>query len=515
MLLQDIVDVSHSVSQTTSRRAKVELLARCVKRLEAAEVVIGVAYLSGELPQGRIGVGYATVHSARPDVSAKAATLTLRDVDAAFTRIKSLAGPGSTTQRARMLHDLLSRATQGEQDLIVRLVIGELRQGALEGVMVEAVARAAEIPAAAVRRAVMLTGELKAVAKTALSEGVEGLSALSVRLFRPIQPMLAQSADGVIEALDRLETAGLEFKLDGARVQIHRSGDDVAVFTRKLRDVTAAVPEVVEAVQKLPIRELILDGEVIALSPNGKPRPFQITMRRFGRKLNIERLRDDLPLTPFFFDCLYLDGSSLLDRPAAERFEALSGLAPASLVIPRTVTGDPAEAEAFLESALAAGHEGVMAKGLDAPYEAGGRGRTWLKVKPAHTLDLAVLAAEWGHGRRRGWLSNLHLGARDPKGGDFVMLGKTFKGMTDEMLAWQTERLLSLEIARDDYAVYVRPELVVEIAFNEIQASSTYPGGLALRFARVKRYRGDKSASDADTIETVQAIYASHAEDIE
>jgi DNA ligase-1 len=304
-----------------------------------------------------------------------------------------------------------------------------------------------------------------------------------------------------------LGEAALEFKLDGARIQVHKSGDQVAVYSRRLNDVTPAVPELVQAVRGLPARDLVLDGEVIALRPSGTPYPFQITMSRFGRRLDIEQLRRELPLTPFFFDLLYLDGSALIDEPARRRLDALAELAPSPMLVPRLVTGSPEEARRFLMSAVDQGHEGIMAKDLDAPYEAGHRGRRWLKVKPANTLDLVVLAAEWGHGRRQGWLSNLHLGARNPADGRFVMLGKTFKGMTDEMLQWQTARLLELEVARDGITVYVRPELVVEVAFNEVQGSSQYPGGVALRFARIKRYRTDKTADQADTISAVQEIY--------
>jgi len=359
-----------------------------------------------------------------------------------------------------------------------------------------------------VRRAAMFAGDLGAVARVALTEGAQGLARFSIRVERPVQPMLAQSAADVADALARLGTAALEWKLDGARVQVHKSGDRVRIFTRRLNEVTDAVPEVVETVRALPSRELILDGEAIAIGPGGAPQPFQVTMRRFGRKLDVDTLRAELPLAVFFFDCLQRDGVSLVDRPAQERFAILAQALPARLIVPRLITGDPAAAEAFYRDALARGHEGVMAKAIDAPYEAGRRGAAWLKVKRAHTLDLVVLAAEWGHGRRRGWLSNLHLGARDAAGGGFVMLGKTFKGLTDELLEWQTRELAWREVARDAYTVYVRPELVVEIAFNDLQASPQYPGGLALRFARVKAYRPDKRAEDADTIETVRQRYA-------
>jgi DNA ligase-1 len=345
----------------------------------------------------------------------------------------------------------------------------------------------------------------------ALEKGEAGLADLDIRLFRPLEPMLAQTAGDVAEALEELGSASLEYKMDGARVQVHKGEGEVRIYTRGLNEVTAAVPEVVEAVAALPVRDAILDGELVALRPDGTPQPFQVTMRRFGRKLDVEAMRGRLPVASFFFDCLYRDGRSLIDRPTAERIAALRGSVPSELRMPQTATGDRAEAEAFARQALAAGHEGIMAKALDAPYEAGNRGKSWLKIKRAHTLDLVVLAAEWGHGRRRGRLSNLHLGARDPASGSFVMLGKTFKGLTDAMLEWQTHRLVELELGRDDWTVYVRPELVVEVAFSDVQASPRYPGGLVLRLARVKRYRTDKPAAEADTIGTVRQIFERQA----
>jgi DNA ligase-1 len=352
----------------------------------------------------------------------------------------------------------------------------------------------------------MVTGSLGTVARVAMNEGAAGLARFAITLQRPVRPMLAQPADDIADAVTRLGTAAVEWKVDGARVQVHKAGRDVRVYTRALNEVTASVPEIVEMLRELPASELILDGEAVALDARGAPLAFQVTMRRFGRKLDVEQMRAELPLAAFFFDCLYRDGTPLVERPTQERFDALAAVLPSALVIPRLVTADVAAAEDFYADALARGHEGVMVKALDAPYEAGSRGASWLKVKRAHTLDLVVLAAEWGHGRRRGWLSNLHLGARDPAGG-WVMLGKTFKGMTDALLAWQTSELLARERARDAYTVYVRAELVVEIAFNDLQASPQYPGGLALRFARVKGYRPDKRAEDADTIETVRALY--------
>jgi DNA ligase-1 len=429
-------------------------------------------------------------------------------VDAAFEQIsRVVAGKGSTGERQRLLRELLARATPDEQNFLFRLVTGELRQGAVEGLMLEAVARAAKVPAEQVRRARMMAGDLPKVAKAAITGDAAELAGFATQLFRPVHPMLAGSADDESAAIEELGEAALEYKLDGARIQVHKSGDQVAVYSRRLNDVTAAVPELVEVVRGLPAGELILDGEVIALRPDGTPYPFQITMSRFGRKLDIDRIRQEFPLTPFFFDLLYLDGGPLVDEPARRRLTALIDAVPARMLVPRTLTSSPIDAQAFLQRSLEAGHEGIMAKALDAPYQAGHRGRRWLKVKPANTLDLVVLAAEWGHGRRHGWLSNLHLGARDPVAGGFVMLGKTFKGMTDAMLEWQTKKLLELEVARDGITVYVRPELVVEVAFNEVQASTQYPGGVALRFARIKRYRTDKNASEADTIAAVRDIY--------
>jgi DNA ligase-1 len=504
--LSVIVETSRRVAEASGRLDKIGHLASCLRACEPGFVPTAVALLAGQPRQGRVGIGYAALRTARAETPASTPTLTLAELDATLDRIIGVSGKGAAGERARLLTELFGRATEPEQDFLVRLLVGELRQGALEGLMVEAVARAAALPLADVRRAVMVSGDVGAVAKAALGEGAAGLGRFAVVLFQPLKPMLAQPAESVADALGQLGRAAFEYKLDGARIQAHKAGDEVRVFTRRLNEVTGAVPEVVEAVQALPVRKAILDGEAIALREDGTPQPFQITMRRFGRKLNVAALRAQLPLAPFFFDCLALDDDHLIDRPGEERFAALAAALPAPLIIPRIVTDRPEQAAAFAEEALAHGHEGVMAKALDAAYDAGARGRGWLKVKPAHTLDLVVLAAEWGHGRRKGWLSNLHLGARDHAG--FVMLGKTFKGLTDAILTWQTEQLLAREIARDSWTVYVRPELVVEVAFNDIQASPHYPGGMALRFARVKRYRDDKRAEDADTIETVRAIFA-------
>jgi len=505
--LATVVAASRRAAETGSRLAKRDAIAACLRAASPDEIPIAVALLSGETRQGKLGIGYAALGDLRGSAPAPSPSLSLLDVDEALARVASTRGKGAAVERGRLLGALFARATRDEQDFLARLLVGELRQGALEGVMIEAIAAAAGVPVAAVRRAAMFAGDLGSVARAALVEGAAGLARFSIRTLQPVQPMLAQPAEDIGDALARLGTAALEWKLDGARVQVHKSGGDVRVYTRNLNDVTAAVPEVVEAVRAAPARELILDGEAIALGPGGAPQPFQVTMRRFGRKLDVERLRGELPLSVFFFDVLRRDGAALVDRPARERFAALGEALPSGLVVPRLVTGDAAQAEAFYADALARGHEGVMAKAVDAPYEAGARGASWLKVKRVHTLDLVVLAAEWGSGRRRGWLSNLHLGARDPSGG-FVMLGKTFKGLTDALLEWQTRALLARELARDEYTVHVRPELVVEIAFNDLQASPQYPGGLALRFARVKGYRPDKRAEEADTIDTVRALYA-------
>jgi DNA ligase-1 len=508
MKLADVVEASARAAQTSSRLGKRDAIAACLRAAAPDEIRIAVAYLSGETLQSKLGIGYASVGALRGEGAATESTLRLSEVDAALEELAATSGKGSTAARAARLRALFARATSDEQDFLVRLLVGELRQGALEGVMLEAVAAAASLPVAKVRRAAMFAGDIGVVALAALKDGAEGLDLFSIELDRPVQPMLAQSAVDVADALEQLGTASFEWKVDGARVQVHKRDAQVRVFTRSLNEVTGAVPEIVEAVQALPARELILDGEAIAIGRSGAPQPFQITMRRFGRRLDVERLRAELPLAGYFFDCLRREGVALIDRPAQERFAALSDALPAALVVPRIVTSDATEAQAFYADALARGHEGVMAKALEAPYEAGSRGASWLKIKRAHTLDLVVLAVEWGSGRRRGWLSNLHLGARDPVNGGFVMLGKTFKGLTDELLEWQTRELLARETRRDDYTIYVRPELVVEIAFNDLQASPRYPGGLALRFARVKGYRIDKSAADADTIETVRAIFA-------
>ena len=504
--LAALADTSRRVAAASGRRAKIGVLAELLSSTPPDEIEIAAAYLSGAVRQAKLGLGWATIQRAMPETAADAPTLELAEVNATLDRIAGAAGTGAAGTRQRLLHELLSRLTAGEQRFLAGLVMGELRQGALEGLVVEAIARAAGRPAAEVRRAFMMAGDLPAVARAALAGGETGMAAFAVQLFRPVLPMLAGSAEDVAEAMAELGEAAVEYKLDGARVQIHRSGDEVRVYSRRLNEVTAAVPELVEAALGFAATRIIVEGEAIALRPDGTPLPFQTTMRRFGRRLDVDRMRGELPVALFVFDLLYLDGEPLLDDPLARRAGLLAETVPGALLVPRTVTSSAEEAGDFHRAAIAGGHEGVMVKALAAPYEAGRRGRQWLKVKTVRTLDLVVLAAEWGHGRRRGWLSNLHLGARDPAGG-FVMLGKTFKGMTDEMLRWQTERLGELEVSRDGHVVYVRPELVVEVAFNDLQASPQYPGGLALRFARVKGYRPDKSPAEADTIDTLREIY--------
>jgi len=501
MRLRELTDVSAAVAATRSRKAKTEAISSLLAGAAPGEVAAAVAFLSGRLTQRQIGAGWAQLRD--PPPPAAEPSLTVAEVDDAFEAIGKLGGPGSQATRREALRALLARADADEQHFLIRLLIGDLGQGALAGVMTAAVAHAAEVPEPDVRRALTLHGDLAEIAKIALESGREGLAEVRLQVGRPLSPMLAATAPDVAAALEKTGKAAVEYKLDGARVQIHRDGDEVAVFTRSLDDVTAHVPEAAEAALALPATGVVLDGEVIALREDGRPHPFQVTGSRFGSRRDLEKLRAEIPLSVFFFDLLHLDGEDLLDAPLSERAAALDRLAP-DLRIPHTVAADAEQARAAFDEALAAGHEGVMVKDLDAPYAAGRRGAAWQKVKPVHTLDLVVLAAEWGHGRRRGFLSNLHLGARDGDG--WAMLGKTFKGLTDELLAWQTERFLELETHRDGHTVHVRPEQVVEIAFDGIQMSRRYPSGMALRFARVKRYRDDKPAAEADTVETVRTI---------
>jgi DNA ligase-1 len=431
----------------------------------------------------------------------------LTDTDRRLDEIATVEGTGSQARRNAQLSGLLASATADEQLFLRRLLLGELRQGALEGVMTDAVVAATQLPAAAVRRATMFAGDAAVVAERALLQGAEGLAGFDFELFRPLQPMLAQPAGGLDDALERIGNAVLDYKLDGARVQVHKRGDEVRVFTRQLNEVTASVPEITEAVSALPHASLALDGEAIAFDGDGRPQPFQVTMQRFGRRLNVDGLRRRIPLSVRFFDCLYRDGELLIDEPLTTRLQVLDDTIPGAMRVPRQSGSEADSTKCFLRQALADGHEGIMVKAADSSYLAGSRGADWLKIKPTHTLDLVVIAAEWGSGRRKGWLSNLHLAARDTHGGGFVMLGKTFKGLTDRLLKWQTEALLEREIRREGQVVHVRPELVVEIAFNELQTSHQYPGGMALRFARVKRYRTDKHANEADTLDTVRSLH--------
>ena len=510
VLLFDVASTSLNVGGTSSRLTKVERIAELLQGAagDGKVVAIVVSWLSGELPQRHIGVGWASLRSHPPP--APRPTLTVVDVDTTFTEIGAVSGKGTQARRAELVAGLFAAATETEQTFLLRLLGGELRQGALVGIMADAVARAAQISAAAVQRAAMLGGDLAAVAAAALSGGGAAvLDSFTLRVGRPVGPMLAQTAASVTDALERHSgTTIFEAKLDGARVQIHRSGAEVTVYTRSLDDVTARLPEVVAATLALPVDELVADGEAIALREDNRPHRFQVTAARFGRSVDIAAAQVAQPLSVFFFDILHRDGVDLLDAPTTDRLAALDAVVPARQRVDRLITSDATAAEAFLDATLAAGHEGVMAKSPSAPYQAGRRGAGWLKVKPVHTLDLVVLAAEWGSGRRRGKLSNIHLGARDPATGEFIMVGKTFKGMTDAMLDWQTARFSELAVGpTDGYVVRVRPEQVVEIALDGVQKSPRYPGGVALRFARVLRYRDDKGPADADTIDAVRALY--------
>jgi len=496
VLFAELATTSDAVRETRSRKRKAELLGAALRQLGPGEIEAGVAFLSGELRQRRTGVGWAALREV--PAPAGAPSLSVAEVDAAFERLSALAGPGSQGARREAVTALFARATAPEQAFLRGLVAGDLRQGALAGVMSDAVAAATGIPRVAVDHATMLRGDARVVAEVALREGEAGLGRFRLEVGRPVGPMLAAPGASLGEALARVGEGAVDWKLDGARIQVHRDGDDVAVFSRSLDDLTARLPEVVGATLALAARRVVLDGEALALRPDGRPEPFQVTG---------SRIASGAPgVVPVLFDVLHLDGEDLLDAPLARRAEALASAVPETLRVPRRITAHAAEAQEHFDAALAAGHEGVVVKALDAPYAAGRRGAGWLKVKPRHTLDLVVLAAEWGHGRRRGWLSNLHLGARAVDGDGFVMLGKTFKGLTDAMLAWQTERLQELALSRRGITVFVRPELVVEIAFDGVQTSPRYPGGVALRFARVLRYREDKSAAEADDLAAVLAL---------
>lgn len=505
MLVAQLVETSRAIAATTKRLQKTDLLAALLRQLQPEEVETAVAFLSGGTRQGRVGIGYAAIRDAQGR-AADQPTLQIMDVDRMLEQLSAVQGAGADRNRRELLNRLFSLATEKEQHFLTGLLGGELRQGALEGIMLDALAKASGIGIDRIRRAAMMGGGVAAVASKALTEGEAGLHAFDIQLFRPVEPMLAQTAEDVTDAIDQLGETALEYKFDGARVQAHKSGNDVRIYSRQQNDVSAAIPEIVEAVRALPAHDLILDGEVLSLDNEGRALPFQISMRRFGRKVNIGQIVDELPMSQFWFDLLFLNGGSLIDEPQSRRFAELGRLAPAATLVPHLVTADAAQAEDFLREALSRGNEGVMAKSPNAGYVAGARGQSWLKVKQARTLDLVILAAEWGNGRRKGWLSNLHLGARDTEKGGFAMLGKTFKGLTDEMLAWQTQEFLKIEIARDQYTVYLEPKIVAEIAFNEIQVSSRYVSGLALRFARVKRYRPDKTADQADTFGTVKKL---------
>jgi DNA ligase-1 len=508
-LLAGLVRASQRVGATAARKLKVRELSALLHTLTPEEIDTGVHYLSGDIPQGKIGVGFSAVRAAASATAAEAESLSITDVHRDLTRLGAIRGGGSVARRAQALQELFSRATAAEQQFLLRLLIGELRQGALAGIMIEAIAVAAQLPVTQVRRAAMYSKSLGAVANAALLGGAGALAKFQLELFSPVSPMLAQTAADVAEALQAIRgEVAFEWKMDGARIQVHKRADQVQIYTRSLNEISASVPEIAELARALPAHTLILDGEAIAFDASGRPHPFQVTMRRFGRKLDVAASRAALPIQAFFFDCLKVGDDSIVERPTAERFQALAKSVPAALLIPRLVTSSESPARAFYDAAIAAGHEGLMAKALDAPYEAGNRGAGWLKIKRVHTLDLVVLAAEWGYGRRTGKLSNLHLGALDPATGEYIMLGKTFKGLTDAMLAWQTKEFLAREVRRDPGTVYVRPELVVEIAFSDLQASSRYPGGLALRLARVKRYRDDKPADQADTMDAVRRIYS-------
>ena len=507
--LASLVATSRQVAASRSRLAKVSALAGCLAALPPEAVGIAVLYLSGALPQGRIGIGWRALQSAAAQPAAPTPRLLVGDVDATLRTVAATTGTGSAAKRAALLAQLFGLATADEQDFLLRLLAAELRQGALDGLMIDAIAAAAALPAPEVRRAAMYAPGLGRLAEVALTAGTAGLRQFQLRLFDPVAPMLAQTAADVAEALLELSPpVQFEWKMDGARIQVHRRGDEVRIYTRALNEISAAIPEIAEAALLLPADAVILDGEALSYTAGDRPHPFQVTMRRFGRRLNVPSLLAELPMRAFFFDCLLLDDEVMADRPMNERVAALDRAVPPAQRIPRLLTTDAAAAARFYEEALAAGHEGVMAKSLASPYEAGNRGASWFKIKRAHTLDLVVLAAEWGNGRRVGKLSNLHLGALDPSTGDYVMLGKTFKGLTDAMLEWQTRELLAREVRRDSMTVFVRPELVVEIAFSDLQASPRYPGGLALRLARVKRYRDDKRAAEADTMESVRRIHA-------
>ncbi|MEM7338167.1 MAG: ATP-dependent DNA ligase [Actinomycetota bacterium] len=510
MLLVRLAETSATVAATSKRTEKTTALADLIADLPPDDIEPAVAFMVGAPRQGAIGVGWATV--GRIDLPpASEPSITVGELDAALDELLVTTGDGSVGDRRAILEALLGRATAVEQEFVARLLIGDLRQGALAGVVTDAVAKAAGVTQTLMRRAVMLRGDLPAAAAVALTAGADGLAAIDLDVGRPIQPMLASTAASATDALEAMGEAQVEWKLDGARIQVHRNGNDVGLYTRNLNDVTDRLPHVVEWARALPGTSAVLDGEVLGYFDRGddgdhteSPNAFQDTMAVFSADTPLVPAEG---LRPFFFDVMFIDGESLIDRPLRERSDRLEALV-GDRQIPRIVTDDPSAAEAHLAAALDQGHEGVMVKSLDGRYEAGRRGKGWRKVKPVHTLDLVILGAEWGHGRRQGWLSNLHLGARDPSSGEFVMVGKTFKGLTDELLRWQTDAFLARKSGESatGHTVWVRPELVVEIALDGAQRSTRYPGGVALRFARVKGYRPDRDPSTADTLDAVRAL---------
>ncbi|MEV6940535.1 ATP-dependent DNA ligase [Streptomyces sp. NPDC051172] len=507
MLLARLAQVSQEVAATSARSRKIALLAELFRDAETDDVPIVIPYLAGRLPQGRLGIGWKVL--SRRVAPAAEPTLTVREVDGLLGELGKVSGTGSQAERVRLVGELMGAATEDEQRFLLGLLTGEVRQGALDAVAVEGLAQATEAPPADVRRAVMLAGSLQTVAQALLADGPAALDRFRLTVGRPVLPMLAHSASSVAEAVDKLGACAVEEKLDGIRVQVHRDGDSVGIYTRTLDDITDRLPELTAVALELKVRRFILDGEVISFGADGRPRSFQETAGRVGSRVDVATAAETVPVSPVFFDALSVDDRDLLDLPFAERHAELARLVPEPMRVRRALVSGPQDvsaAEDFLAETLERGHEGVVVKGLDAAYSAGRRGASWLKVKPVHTLDLVVLAAEWGHGRRTGKLSNLHLGARNPDG-SFAMLGKTFKGMTDAMLTWQTERLQELATGTDGHVVTVRPELVVEIAYDGLQRSTRYPAGVTLRFARVVRYREDKRPEEADTLETLLAAH--------
>ena len=498
-LLADVVRASGDVADTSSRSEKVRVLAELLGRLDPSEVAVAVGLLSGVPRQGRVGIGYSTIYGIEP-APAREPSLTIADLDRAISDVQATTGSGSAARRKQLLGELLGRATEEEADFIKRLFTGGLRQGALAGLMVDAIAKAAGVRGPLARRALMLSGDLSLTAEVALSQGEEGLQAVGLEVFRPVLPMLASTAATVADAVASFERSSVEWKLDGIRIQIHRRGEEIRIYTRNLNEITDSLPGIVAAVRLLPVTQAVFDGEALWMSERG-PASFQETVSQIDGEAPPEGV------VTFLFDVLHLEGDDLLDTPLEERSARLEAIAP-QLKVPSVITSDPETAQRVLDESLRAGHEGVVVKDAASLYSAGRRGKAWRKVKPVRTYDLVVLGAEWGHGRRRGWLSNLHLGARDPSTGDFVMVGKCFKGLTDKLLEWQTQELLARETGRQGIAVLVRPELVIEIALDGVQSSTRYAGGVALRFARVKRYRPDKSAAEADTIDDLRALLA-------